>query len=327
MTSFAFPFGLFPHQQQQLHSHSKNDYMDDESPASLSRSPSSSSIEGYPLDSESSTTNLRQVYKTDSVVSLPPPLPLPFATSSTSENAICSNSTSPSGSPVHPSSVQVKRKRGRPPKPKTPAQLLEELAGHESSSSQDGVSALPPQSPPKRKRGRPPGKKKKAEHEFLYYVDESTGTVTPAKSDLEDKDYSDDASPKQQSQNPFGFNLANLTSLTPQPPQKRGRGRPRKYPLPGQNLQTKPLSLNASLNSSTGSIEWDSLEQDSLSFSFEPPSDYAIVDYLRSIVNEQSKTFLGFGEVRGLLECHFGMDLQYRQYYIEESLDLLCPYS
>lgn len=316
MTSFvhqSFPFGLFTQQ------HSKNDYFEDDSPASLSRSPSSSSIEGYPLDSETSSSNMR-IYKNDSVVSLPPPLPLPFATSSNPENAICSNSTSPSGSPVHPS-VQIKRKRGRPPKPKTPSQLLEELAGSDLSS--DGVSAVP-QSPPKRKRGRPPGKKKKAEHEYLYFMDDSNG-ATPSK-DMDDKDFSDDSSPK--SQNPFGFNLANLTSLTPQPPMKRGRGRPRKYPLPGQmQPQTKPLTLNPTLNSSTGSIEWDSLEQDLSSFSFEPPSDYAIVDYLRSIVNEQSKTFLGFGEVRGLLECHFGMDLQYRQYYIEESLDLLCPYS
>ena len=152
----------------------------------------------------------------------------------------------------------------------------------------------------------------------MYYLDESTGTVTPtaSKMDQEDKDYSDDSKNIQSS---FGFQLQLATTGQPM---KRGRGRPRKYPVPTpQNSQLKSLPLSTSLDWS------DSFDSELTPFSFEPPSDYAIVDYLRSIVNEQSKSLLGYTEVRGLLECHFGMDLQYRQCYIEESLDLLCPYS
>ena len=80
---FNFPYGFFQQQQTSLPHSKSEDLFDDESPSSLSRSSSYSSID-YPLDSESSSTSVNRVYKTDSVVAPPPLMPLPFVAQSDS---------------------------------------------------------------------------------------------------------------------------------------------------------------------------------------------------------------------------------------------------
>jgi len=174
--------------------------------------------------------------------------------------------------------------------------------------------------PIKRKRGRPPGKKKSISKEFEVYPN-PTGLMNGIQSSNPDLYYIPSQSMNMytntsgEDQSLFHGSPIGLPGSVPQTPIKRGRGRPRKLPLPVQAPGEDWNSFNMRVAATHGP-------------NFKPidvhlnlPSDFAITNYIKDLLsfsNSDHQDTLSLESMKQKLDDHFHVDFSCRYNFLKE---------